>query len=273
MDTMESLFNSNFNRSEVKYEEISYNTRNPIKENSPPKEKVQITEKIPKKVDEEKPKTTIKSTQTVDISNNDVLKPPPKKPILDPLSVIVKLAILSNKPVGTKILMKDYVIHIQEPGIFQGLTRYINKTNRNDLQYLYNPIQLACKRYMNREYRRQNPRIVDLFICAQFGLLRLMDTYHGNTVIKLCLNYYYSLIENYVKEIYSPIFRDDDLTELYTEQLQHNLNEIWTQEKIKIILDMIHFLSDDKMANDNVKTLDIFIQNIDKHTQVILSLE
>ena len=33
--------------------------------------------------------------------------------ILDPLSVIIKLAIISNKPVGTKLLIINNVIYFQ----------------------------------------------------------------------------------------------------------------------------------------------------------------
>ena len=39
--------------------------------------------------------------------------------LLDPLSVIIKLAILGNKPVGTKILIQNNVLYFQEPGLFQ----------------------------------------------------------------------------------------------------------------------------------------------------------
>lgn len=193
--------------------------------------------------------------------------------LLDPLSVIIKLAILSNKPVGTKLLMKENIIHIQEPGLFQGFARYISKTNRNDLHYLYNPIHFACQMFLNKEQRKKNPKMVDLFICAQKGILQLIETYQGyaNATIRLCLNYYYVLIDNYVKERYTKLFRKDETTKLYTDLLISNLNEIWSHEKIKIVLDMIQFLSDDKMANYNVKSLDVFIQNMDKHTQPIIS--
>jgi hypothetical protein len=193
--------------------------------------------------------------------------------LLDPLSVIIKLAILSNKPVGTKLLMKENIIHIQEPGLFQGFARYISKTNRNDLHYLYNPIHFACQMFLNKEQRKKNPNMVDLFICAQNGISKLIETYQGyaNATIRLCLNYYYVLIDNYVKERYTKLFRKDETTKLYTDLLLSNLNNLWSHEKIKIVLDMIQFLSDDKMANDNVKSLDVFIQNMDKHTQPIIS--
>ena len=43
--------------------------------------------------------------------------------ILEPLSVIIKLAIISNKPIGTKLRMYNNIIYFQEPGIFQGFCR------------------------------------------------------------------------------------------------------------------------------------------------------
>ena len=56
--------------------------------------------------------------------------------ILDPLSVIIKLAILSNKPIGTKIRIDNNNIYLQEPGNFQAICRYMFKNNKTDIQYL-----------------------------------------------------------------------------------------------------------------------------------------
>jgi hypothetical protein len=123
---------------------------------------------------------------------------------------------------------------------------------------------------LDKEYRKKVPQIKNLFICAQRGILQLIETYKETMIIKVCLNYYYTLIDNYVKEIYTPLFREDDLTPLYNETLLFSLNNLWSFEKIKIVLDMISFLNDDVMANENVKSLDIFIQNIDKQTQKII---
>ena len=72
--------------------------------------------------------------------------------ILDPLSVIIKLAVIGNKPVGTKILISKNIIYFQEPGPFQALCRMFFKTNKTDLQYMYNPIELACKQFLSKEF-------------------------------------------------------------------------------------------------------------------------
>jgi len=91
--------------------------------------------------------------------------------VLDPLSVIIKLAIVSNKPIGTKLRINNNVISLQEPGPFQAMCRYLLKSNKTDIQYLYNPIELACKHYLTKQSIQQNPKIKELFKCAQNGLL------------------------------------------------------------------------------------------------------
>jgi len=184
--------------------------------------------------------------------------------ILDPLSVIIKLAILSNKPIGTKILIKDNVIYFQEPGIFQPMTRYYYNTNKSDLQYLYNPINIACKTFLSKESITKIPRINQLFVYAQNGLKRLSETYRNCSIVSLCLNYYYAIITNYVDQKNNDsIFYQDSLTSLYSPDIITILNDLWTKEKIKIILDLITFLSNDSMAENNVKSLETLITNND----------
>ena len=66
-----------------------------------------------------------------------------EKYILDPLSVIIKLAVLAKKPVGSKITIDSNIVYIQEIGIFQGFVRFVYKINKDQIQYLYIPIELA----------------------------------------------------------------------------------------------------------------------------------
>ena len=192
--------------------------------------------------------------------------------LLDPLSTIIKLAIIGNKPVGTKILIQYNIIYLQEPGIFQSITRMFYNTNKSDLQYMYNPIQIACNTFLSKENIQKIPRIKNLFICAQNGLKKLMETYKSCSIITLCLNYYYAIITNYVEQKYNDsIFYKDMLTSLYTKELIESLNEQWSSEKIKVILDLITFLTNDVMASNNVKTLETIMENTDPNSEKIIS--
>ena len=121
--------------------------------------------------------------------------------LLDPLSVIIKLAILGNKPIGTKLLIQNNVIYFQEPGFFQSITRFYYSTNKTDLQYMYNPIQIACQTFLTKENIQKTPRIKSLFVCAQLGIEKLKETYKSCSMICLCLNYYHTIINNFVEQI------------------------------------------------------------------------
>ena len=188
--------------------------------------------------------------------------------ILDPLSVIIKLAVLSNKPVGTKICISNNIIFLQEPGPFQSFCRYIFSTNKTDIQYLYNPIQLACQTYLTKDAVLKNPKLKELFKCAQNGLVKLSETYKTCSIIRLCINYYATLIDNHLQEIYNEnLFKKDVMTPLYTTELTNSFNKLWTQDRIKIILNLTTFLISDENAGLNVKSVETIMTDIDKQIQ------
>lgn len=121
-----------------------------------------------------------------------------QKFILDPLSTIIKLAILGKKSVGCKISIKNNQIYIQEAGVFQGVARYYMGNTKNDIHFLSIPIELACKRYLTLEKITEIPNIITIFTCAQQGLNNLMTTYITFPIVVHCLKYYYSIINNHL---------------------------------------------------------------------------
>ena len=191
--------------------------------------------------------------------------------ILDPLSVIIKLAILSNKPIGTKICISNNIIFLQDPGPFQAFCRYIFSTTKSDIQYIYNPIQLACQQYLSKDAVSKNPKLKELFKCAQNGLIRLSETYKSCSIIRLCINYYATLIDNHLQEIYNDaLFKSDILTPLYTSELTKIFTKLWTQDRIKIILNLTTFLIGDEHATANVKSIETIMIDIDTQVQKLV---
>lgn len=191
--------------------------------------------------------------------------------ILDPLSVIVKLAILSNKPIGTKLLIQNNIIYFQEPGPFQSIARMVYKSNKTDLQYIFNPINVACSYFLSKQFLDKTPRIKNLFVCAQNGVKKLMETYKSCSIITITLNYYYSLLTNHINQTYNEtMFVKDGLTCYYAQSVNESFNKQWTDEKIKVVLDIIAFLL--KIDNpNNVKSLETIMDDIDKNTQNIIN--
>lgn len=191
--------------------------------------------------------------------------------VLDPLSVIVKLAILSNKPVGTKLLIQNNVIYFQEPGPFQSIARMVYKSNKTDLQFIYNPLNLACLHFLSKSFVDKTPRIKSLFLCAQNGLKRLIDTYKSCSIITITLNYYYSLLTNHMAQTYNEtMFMKDNFTRYYTQTINDLFNKQWTDEKIKVVLDIINFLGKNDNPN-NVKSLETIMEDIDKNSQKVIN--
>ena len=192
--------------------------------------------------------------------------------ILDPLSVIIKLAILSNKSIGTKLLIQNNVIYFQEPGPFQALCRVIYKSNKTDLQYMYNPINIACLHFLSKSFVEKTPRIKNLFLCAQNGVKKLIETYKTCSILTITLNYYYAILSNHITQTYNEtIFVKDSFTNYYTLNIIEPLNKQWSDEKIKIVLDLISFLMKHDDTN-NVKSLETIMEGIDKNTCDIISV-
>jgi hypothetical protein len=191
--------------------------------------------------------------------------------ILDPLSVIVKLAILSNKPVGTKLLIQNNVIYFQEPGPFQSISRMFYKTNKTYLQYIFNPLNIACLHFLSKSFVEKTPRMKQLFICAQNGLKKLIETYKACSILTLTLNYYYAILNNHVQQIYNEnMFIKDSFTCYYTSDICEKLNKQWTDEKIKVVLDIITFLTKCDDSSSNAKSLETIMNGIDEHTRLII---
>ena len=192
--------------------------------------------------------------------------------LLDPLSVIVKLAILSNKPIGTKLLIQNNVIYFQEPGLFQAFCRILYKSNKTDLQYMYNPINIACLQFLSKTFVEKTHRIKNLFLCAQNGLKKLIETYKSCSIITITLNYYYVILSNHINQMYNEsMFIKDSFTNYYTNNIIETLNKQWTDEKIKVVLDLISFLLKYNDNPNNIKSLENIMESIDTNTNKIIT--
>jgi hypothetical protein len=59
------------------------------------------------------------------------------------------------------------------------------------------------------------------------------------------------------------------MTPLYTTELVSSLYKIWTQDRIKIILNLTSYLNSTTNADTDVKSMETIIDNIDLQTQLI----
>ena len=189
-----------------------------------------------------------------------------KQFILNPLTVIIKLSILSCKPIGTKIHIQNNIIYFQEPGMFQSLARYIFNSNKSHLQYIYNPIKIACQTYLSSS-KEFPTNIINLFISAKNGIENLMKTYITCPMTILCLKYYHEILSNYIVD--KDFVVDKEITtELYTNDILQKFKEQWNSSKLKIVIDLMDFVS--KHDENNIKSLETIIQTIDEDTHKLM---
>lgn len=191
--------------------------------------------------------------------------------ILDPLSVIIKLALLGYKQVGTKVNISNNIVQLQEVGIFQSLVRMVQKNNKSDLQYLYNPIEFASRYFLSEEMLEKFPNMRSLFESALKGITKLTETYKEHLLVVICLHFYRNIISNYLEEIYTyDLFIEDELTKYYDDELLNKMEVRWTDDKLQLILEMNDYLVKNESSSKNIDCLELFIKNVDFETQNIL---
>ena len=189
------------------------------------------------------------------------------KYILDPLSVIIKLAILSYKPLNSKLSIYNNTVCIQEPGIFQSIVRYYFNNNRFDIYNLYNPIHIACIHFFKNNYHGLD--ITKIFKVANNGIQRLITNYKDTQVIIHTLYMYYNIIENHLSSVSVGnlnLFMPDPNTPIYNNILVNSLNSKWSYEKIKVVLNFFEYVDNDTTNKSSIKCLDEFMINIDNET-------
>ena len=65
--------------------------------------------------------------------------------ILEPMQVMIQLALLSFCPLGTKISVSSNILYLQLPTFYQGAVRWYQNDTKDDLHYLFHSeIHIAC---------------------------------------------------------------------------------------------------------------------------------
>ena len=117
-----------------------------------------------------------------------------KNIIIDPISCLVKLSILSLYPKGTKISISNNGLSFNNSTIFQGSIRFIQGDCREDLHNIFKPIQKSIEWYWNSE--EYGETLGELFLMSEMGLINLKNCYESNSTIQHSLDYYISYIKN-----------------------------------------------------------------------------
>ena len=167
--------------------------------------------------------------------------------ILEPLQVMIQLALLEHCPVGTKVSVSDNILQLQMPTLFQGVWRWYNHDGKDDLYYLFH----AIRRYY-KWYKSQNNRIFNYILTAAIkGLNKLILTYSKTD--QTAITHTLSLYKN-VLELESPdLFKDPSEEIVNIDSVFQNIKSIYSKKLLKIIYNILLILDED-VVGEIVKT-------------------
>jgi hypothetical protein len=176
-----------------------------------------------------------------------------KKSILDPLTCIIRLAILSFKPVGTKISVYENKISYNDPCVLQGPVRWSYGDKRGDLHNLYNPIKKAIL-----WYDVNDKEIKGIIKYTINGINNLKKSYDTNSIITHSLDHYITLLTNSEDQNEIKNTHEDTYNIIYK-----NLKELWSDREINIVYNILLELDKVKKMKDQRDKVNALISSID----------
>lgn len=182
--------------------------------------------------------------------NNDV-----KNYILDPLTCIIRCAILSFKPIGTKLSIHNNKITFIDPNILQGAIRWTYGDKREDLHNIYKPIIKSTK-----WYKSDNPDILNIFILSKKGLGKLKESYEENSIITHSLSLYINIIDSFINSKNIEDINETD-NKIYKE-----LKLLWSNTQINIVNNILKQMEIDSINRmEWFQSLDIILKSKEKN--------
>ena len=165
-----------------------------------------------------------------------------KNIIIDPISCLVKLSILSLYPKGTKISISNNGLSFNNSTIFQGSIRFIQGDCREDLHNIFKPIQKSIEWYWNSE--EYGKTLDALFSMSEKGLINLKNCYEANSTIQHSLDYYISYINNKDNnkdnnKEYDELQSDEEKNTKQEKTIIYNyLKKMWSKREINIVIQL-----------------------------------
>jgi len=149
--------------------------------------------------------------------------------ILEPMQVMIQLALLAHSPIGTKISVSNNILSIQPPSMTQGVYRWWNNDNKDDLYYLFH----AIRRYY-KWYKSQKDDVYQYILAwAVKGLDKLSETY--NKADKNNIRHTLALYRNVLDLKTDEIFKDNKEDTVTIDQVFKEIINIYDDRLLYII--------------------------------------
>lgn len=185
--------------------------------------------------------------------------------LLEPLTCIIRLAMLNFQEIGTKIAIYNNRISSQLPNLIQGAKRWVYGNKRNELHNLYKPILISLKYYD----RNNDTDISTIFDYAVGGLEKLTQTYseHENDIVCHSIKLYKEILSTTKKsktaraEVEAQLSEDDITLPLYEK-----FNQLWNERLITIIAALLQE-AEEAMDTEEKEELNALLNAVDQLLQ------
>mgnify|MGYP003681998443 FL=1 len=188
--------------------------------------------------------------------------------ILDPLTCIIRCAILSFKPKGTKISIYENKISFCDPNFLQGTLRWGSGDKREDLHNIYNPIIKSTQ-----WYSKDDKNIINIFSLAKRGLQKLKTSYEENSIISHSLALYINIIDLFInseQKCVNELFdsKKKELKNIENENdniIYKELKNLWDENQISIVNNILIQVQNDKNnSKEWLESLNIILLSKEK---------
>jgi hypothetical protein len=168
--------------------------------------------------------------------------------ILEPLSCILKIALLQYKPLGTKISVSNNSVQYHEPSFLQGITRSLGGDSRQDLHNICHPIIKCLEWYPYDEY--------EYFYCECLkGLQEFKKSYDEHSLINHTIDHYIGLVSG----------KQHDTIE--DTAVIGGLRTFWTEKELIILKTLLEHIGEtqDKDSISLLETMIVIKENKVNH--------
>ena len=170
--------------------------------------------------------------------------------ILEPMQVMIQLALLAHSPIGTKISVSNNILSIQPPSMTQGAYRWWNNDNKDDLYYLFH----AIRRYY-KWYKSQKDEVYQYILTwAVKGLDKLSETY--NKADKNNIRHTLALYRNVLDLKTDDIFKDNTDDTVTIDQVFKEIINIYDDRLLYVTHNTLLMMEEELNTEFKQKLLD-----------------
>ena len=159
--------------------------------------------------------------------------------ILEPMQVMIQLSLLAYSPIGTKISVNNNILTIQPPTWSQGVIRWWNNDNKDDLYYLFHAIRRYYKWYKNQD----NEIYQYILQLGVLGINKLSETY--NKADKNNIRHTLALYKNVLDLKADEIFKDNSVDTVNIDNVFQEIAKLYDKKIMFVIYNTLKLIEEE----------------------------